>query len=107
MDIINEVTLRDLKDLGALVYFRVVEEVPGKFQLHCRKSWQEGETLLITQRKKPRTWSSLDSLYDYIDKTYGPVPICFLRNYPEEFTNAFLQLSGNGIGSSEGGSLVD
>lgn len=107
MDIIDEVKLRARKDLGALLYFRVVEEAPGKFQLHCRMSYQDYETVLITQRKKPRTWSSLDSLYGYIDKTYGPIPTCFLRNYPEEYVNAFLQLSGNEVASPEGANLFD
>ncbi|MDF3883125.1 hypothetical protein [Cupriavidus basilensis] len=107
MDTINEVALKERQTLGALVYFRVVEEEAGKFQLCCRMNWQESEILLITQRKRPRTWSSLDSLFDYIDKTYGPVPTYFLRHLSEEFTNALVKNPVDSTDWPEGGGLVD
>lgn len=87
MDTINEVALKERESLGQLVSFRVVE-ADGKYELHCRFMWQESEVQLITQRKKARTWASLDSLVDYLDKTYGPVPTIFLRHFSESEANA-------------------
>jgi hypothetical protein len=87
MDTINEVALKERQSLGQLVHFRVVK-VDGTYQLLCRFMWQHGELRLITQRKKARTWASLDSLYDYIDKIFGPVPTVFLLNFSESDVNA-------------------
>lgn len=87
MDTINEVALKERESLGQLVSFRVVE-ADGKYELHCRFMWQESEVQLITQRKKARTWASLDSLVDYLDKTYGSVPTIFLRNFSESEAHA-------------------
>ncbi len=105
MDTINEVALKERLTMGSLVHFRVVERDLGTFELHCRFMWQDAEVLLITQRKKPRTWSSLDSLFDYIEKTYGQVPTIFLRNITEEQANAFA--NHDSTGSAEGTGLVD
>ncbi|MFP3700411.1 hypothetical protein SB758_33600, partial [Burkholderia sp. SIMBA_013] len=79
--------LKERESLGQLVSFRVVE-VDKKYELHCRFMWQESEVQLITQRKKPRTWASLDSLVDYLDKTFGPIPTIFLRHFSESEANA-------------------
>lgn len=107
MDTINEVALKERVTLGNLLHFQVVELEFGKFQLLCHFMWQEAGVLLITQRRKPRTWSSLDSLYDYIDKTYGSVPTIFLRNLPENYAHAFTNGIPDSEDSSEAGGLVD
>jgi hypothetical protein len=86
MDTITETSLKERMALGQVVHFRVVE-ADGKYQLLVRCMWQESEVQLITQRKQARTWSSMDSLLDYTDKTYGAVPIIFLRNFSESDAN--------------------
>ena len=44
------------------------------FRIYVRLSWKEGEILLVTQRKTPREWASLDRLVRHIVNHYGPVP---------------------------------
>lgn len=63
---ITEAELRDNAKNGAV---RSIKAVPvGKrFQLVVTLSWKEGDLLLITQKKTPRTWASVDRLINHIE----------------------------------------
>lgn len=102
MDTINEAALKERQTLGQLVSFRVVK-IDGKYELLCRFMWQESEVLLITQRKKARVWASLDSLFDYIEKTFGQIPTIFLLNFSESEANAIANGKNESSEPPEGG----
>jgi len=58
---------------------RVVEDQDNRFSIYVTLSWKEGQKQLETQRKKPRTWASLDRLVRHINSKYGHVPVIQLE----------------------------
>lgn len=75
---ITEAELVTNANNGAVSFIQVVKtEVPGRealgFNLYVRLTWMEGELLLVTYKKKPRYWLSLDRLLKHIEKHYSKI----------------------------------
>ena len=67
MTTINDPDLRDNAKNGAVTCIKAMPSEDGKgFCLFVNLTWKEGDLLLITQKKTPRTWTSLDRLLAYI-----------------------------------------
>lgn len=58
---------------------RVVQGSDDRFAIFVTLTWKEGQKQLETQRKKPRTWASLDRLVRHINSKYGYVPVIQLE----------------------------
>lgn len=71
---ISEVELIDNLENSAVTSMSIIEDDDGKFQICVTLAWKEGEQLLETQRKKPRTWASLDRLVRHINTKYRNPP---------------------------------
>ncbi|MES2661808.1 MAG: hypothetical protein V4629_00750 [Pseudomonadota bacterium] len=83
---ISEIFLMENLASGAVTKMKLVQGTDDKFQIYINISWRKGELLLETQRKKPRTWSSLDRLIHYINEKYQkyesvPVIELYLRSH--------------------------
>ncbi len=66
---------------GAVTLLRIVEDKKGKYQTFVQLSWREGEIQVVTQRKKPKQWASLDRLAAHIKKYYygNLIPVITLQ----------------------------
>ncbi len=74
MNTITEAELRDNAKNGAVHCIKAMPSPEGKgFCLFVNLTWKEGDLLLITQKKTPRTWASADRLLNHIDKNYREV----------------------------------
>ncbi|HAV5548612.1 TPA: hypothetical protein JI101_17550 [Acinetobacter baumannii] len=63
--IISESMLVESLQNNAITHIRI-EPVQGKYSVFISLNWKDGESLLVTARKQPRFWSSLDRLYRFI-----------------------------------------
>lgn len=70
---INEGELIDNASTGTLTSLKLVKTTGG-FQIRVQLSWKENELTLITQRKKPREWVSLDRLAQWMDENLKHLP---------------------------------
>ena len=77
-DSILEDELIDNLTNEAVNFLRVVQTANG-FRIYSSLKWKEGEILLVTQRKHPREWISLDRLVRHMNKHYGELPPIFLH----------------------------
>lgn len=74
MNTINEKELVDNAKNGAVRCIKVTKAAGGDgLVLYVNLTWKEGDLLLITQKKEPRTWASADRLLAHIDSKYGCV----------------------------------
>jgi hypothetical protein len=75
MKTITEAELVDNAKNGAVVCIKAVpSQTKGKgFNLFVNLKWKEGDYLLITQQKEPRTWVSIDRLLSHIQEKYREV----------------------------------
>jgi hypothetical protein len=78
MDTISESELVLVVRSRALKRMHVIQNEEGKFRVVVNLNNQEGELELVTFRKKPREWASLDRLAKHIQEKYGAVPIMTL-----------------------------
>ena len=73
MNVTGQVTDSELIDYlkNRVVHkIRVYENEKGRYQITVQVSWKGGELQLITTRKKPREWASLDRMVKHF-KTVG------------------------------------
>lgn len=74
MNTITEAELKDNAQNGAVSFIKAARSPDGEgFNLFVNLVWKEGDLLLITQQKKPRTWASVDRLLAHIDRHYSEV----------------------------------
>jgi len=78
-DGISEQDLIDNLESMAVKKMSLVQGNNGKFEIYVSLTWKEGQQRLETQRKKPRTWASLDRLVRHINRKYPKVPIIQLE----------------------------
>jgi hypothetical protein len=78
-DAISETELVDNLESRAVKSMTLVQGEDDKFRVYVTLTWKEGRQLLETQRKKPRTWASLDRLIRHINTKYGKVPVIQLE----------------------------
>lgn len=78
-DAISEQELINNLESKAVKSMTLVQGDDGKFRIYVTLTWKEGRQLLETQRKKPRTWASLDRLVRHINTKYGHVPVIQLE----------------------------
>ena len=57
----------------AVKRFRIVRKGSGKYLVYVELNNQEGELALVTTRKNPREWASLDRLATHIQDKYGSI----------------------------------
>jgi hypothetical protein len=62
----------------AVKRMRLVQVERG-FRITVELGWKEGQILLVTQRKKPKEWASLDRLVRHINVNYATVPVITLH----------------------------
>ena len=68
---ITEAELTDFVRNRAIKRFSIVQGESGKYQVVIALNWKEGDCQLVTFRKKPREWASLDRLARHIAEKYG------------------------------------
>lgn len=78
-DAISEQELIDYLESKAVKGMALVQGEDNKFRIYVTLTWKEGRQLLETQRKKPRTWASLDRLVRHINTKYRQVPVIQLE----------------------------
>lgn len=78
-DAISELELIDNLESKAVKSLALVQGEDNKFRIYATLTWKEGRLLLETQRKKPRTWASLDRLVRHINSKYENVPVIHLE----------------------------
>lgn len=59
---VTEADLIDYLRNRAVHKLRIYENANGRYELRIQVSWKGGELQLITARKKPREWASLDRM---------------------------------------------
>lgn len=62
----------------------IIQNEQGKFRITVSLNNQEGELNLVTYRKTPREWASLDRLAKHIHEKYGAIPNMTLSLYSGE-----------------------
>jgi hypothetical protein len=70
----------------ALKRMHIIQKEEGKFRVVVNLNNQEGELELVTFRKKPREWASLDRLAKHIQEKYGAIPTMTLSLFSGEAT---------------------
>lgn len=82
MNTITEKELVDSAINGAVEHIKVVKNMNGGkgFNLFVTLTWKktEGDLLLITQQKKPRTWVSADRMLEHIETNYRGIHEIFI-----------------------------
>lgn len=78
-DAISEQELIDNLESKAVKGMTLVQGEDNKFRIYVTLTWKEGRQLLETQRKKPRTWASLDRLVRHINTKYRQVSVIQLE----------------------------
>ena len=86
MNTINESELVLVMRSRALKRMHVIQNEEGKFRVVVNLNNQEDELELVTFRKKPREWASLDRLAKHIQEKYGAVPTMTLTLFSGEAT---------------------
>ncbi|KZA07096.1 hypothetical protein AS579_17445 [Acinetobacter baumannii] len=62
---ISESMLVESLENDAITHIRIIP-IEGKFSVYISLNWKDGESLLVTSKKQPRFWSSLDRLFRFI-----------------------------------------
>lgn len=98
LDVINEQELIDNLASKTVKNMALVQGEDSKFRIYVTLTWKEGRQLLETQRKKPRTWASLDRLARHINTKYRQVPVIYLelRSKNESARDERKRSSGKG-----------
>jgi hypothetical protein len=78
IDTILEHELIDNLANEAVDYLRVVQ-VDNGFRIYSKLTWKDAEVLLVTQRKTPKEWVSLDRLTRHMNHNYGDISPVFLH----------------------------
>lgn len=81
MNTISESELVLVIKSKALKRMHIVQNEHGKFRIIVNLNNQEGELELVTFRKKPREWASLDRLAKHTREKYGAIPVMTLSLY--------------------------
>lgn len=71
MNTISEAELTDFVKNNVVERINIVQSEAGKYQIVIALTWKEGEWNLLTTRRKPREWASLDRLARHIKERYG------------------------------------
>lgn len=58
----------------AIKEISVIENENGKYLIGITVTWKKGEMRLVTARKKPKEWVSLDRLARHLKKLDGDLP---------------------------------
>jgi hypothetical protein len=74
MSTISESDLIDCVRNKAVKKLHIIQDPNGKFRIVVNLTWKEGDFDLITTRRKPREWASLDRLARHIQENYGVIP---------------------------------
>jgi len=87
MNTLSEADLTDFARNNAVRQLNIAQSESGKFRIIVNLTWKEGDWHLLTLRKTPREWVSLDRLAHHIRKHYGIPPSINLSLYPLETLN--------------------
>jgi len=80
----NTITETELVRLAQFVKrIRIEETAEEKYRTYITIQKEDHEQLVITQRKSPREWASLDRLVKHIRTTYGVLPTITLSLYDQ------------------------
>lgn len=80
----NTITETELVRLAQFVKRLRIEETPElQYRTYITIQKEDHEQLVITQRKSPKEWASLDRLVKHIRTTYGVIPSITLTLYDE------------------------
>ncbi|MEI6706029.1 MAG: hypothetical protein WCK96_02715 [Methylococcales bacterium] len=76
MNIVEEAELVDLAKNNAVKSLNIVQTESNTYKIIVCLTWKKGEFHLVTARKTPREWSSLDRLTRHINEKYiGKIPL--------------------------------
>ena len=85
MHTITETDLVRAAQYKAIKRIRIEETPDSKYRTHITIMKEDHEQTLITQRKAPREWASLDRLVKHIRNSYGVIPsITLSLHYNQE-----------------------
>lgn len=74
MNTITEAALIDNARNGAVDMVKIAPSPDEKgFFIYVVLSWKTDELILVTNRKQPRLWVSLDRLYAHMSSKYGNI----------------------------------
>ena len=73
MNTIVEAELVDFIRNKAVKKLNIIQVDESKYQIVANLTWKEGDWYLVTTRKKPREWASLDRLARHIREKYNGV----------------------------------
>lgn len=74
MNTITEAVLIDNARNGAVEVVKIAPSPDDKgFFVYVVLSWKADELILVTNRKQPRLWVSLDRLYAHMSSKYGNI----------------------------------
>lgn len=74
MNTISESELVLVVRSKALKQLQIIQTEQGRFRIKVILKNQEEERDLVTYRKQPREWASLDRLAKHIQDKLGPIP---------------------------------
>lgn len=75
MSSIGEAELVDFVKNGAVKQLNIIKTKSGRFSIAVVLTWKDGIWELVTSRKTPREWVSLDRLILHIEHKYeGKLP---------------------------------
>ncbi len=75
MNTITETDLISAIKYNAVEILKIVQTEGERYRISVKLRNDKEEKSLLTTRKDPREWVSLDRLQKHIRKTYGAVPI--------------------------------
>ena len=87
MNTISESELVLVVRSKALKRMHINQTEEGKFRITVNLNNQEGELDLVTFRKTPREWASLDRLVKHIQEKYIGIPNIILTLFQEKKPN--------------------
>lgn len=74
MNVINESELADFVRNKAVKRLKIAQHENGKYRLAVNLTWKEGDWHLVTTRRTPREFASLDRLVNLIQRDWGGIP---------------------------------
>lgn len=80
---INEQTLIDSLESNSVKKIKLIQGKDRKFTILACLTWKGGGQILVTQRKRPRAWASLDRLIRHMETKYPNLPIIEIHLYKE------------------------
>ena len=75
MNTIIEAELVDFIRNKAVKKLNIIQVEESRYQIVANLTWKEGDWYLVTTRKNPREWASLDRLARHIREKYNGVVI--------------------------------